>query len=204
MRRILPTSVVVVVGLLIGADLLVANPGVEALAGWLFELIVLLVAAAAVLGGVALTRQRVDDLLARRPDRAGSAAVLLGLLVVVGLGLYPGSAGIADPPLAWLVTAVVVPLVSTIFGLLFIFLLGAVRRGATIRPWETRVMLVSAAVVVAVLLPVGGDPGRWLAAAASWTLTVPIAGVFRGLLIAVGVATAVVATRLLLGIGADE
>lgn len=205
MRRTLPAAIIVVSGLVILADLLVANPGLEQLAGWLLELVVLLSAGAALLGGAALARRRVDDLLGRRTDRAGPVAVLTGLLVMLGLGLYPGSEGLAEPALGWLIAAVVVPLVSTLFALLFLFLLAAARRGVALRSRETSLMLAAAAVTVALLLPLDGPPGEWLAGAAGWTLAVPVAGVFRGLLIAVGVATAVAATRLLLGVdGADE
>jgi hypothetical protein len=66
-------------------------------------------------------------------------------------------------------------------------------------------MLAAAAVVIVLLLPIGGAAGDWLASAAGWTLAVPIGGAFRGLLIGVAIVTAVQAARVLLAVnGADE
>ncbi len=205
MRRTLPAAVIVVTGLILLADLLLANPGLDRLAGWVTELLVVLAAGAALLGGIALAVRHGTDIRARRGDRAGSIAVLAGMALVIVLGLFPGSTGVDEPVIRWLVGALVFPLVSTLFALVFLFLLAAARRGATLRSPETRVMLLSAALVVVLLLPLDGAAGDWITEAAGWTLAVPILGVFRGLLIAVGVATAVVAARLLLGVdGADE
>lgn len=205
MRRTLPAAVIVVTGLVLLADLLLANPGLDRLAGWVTELLVVLAAGAALLGGIALAVRHGTDIRARRGDRAGSIAVLAGMALVIVLGLFPGSTGVDEPVIRWLVGALVFPLVSTLFALVFLFLLAAARRGAALRSRETRVMLLSAALVVVLLLPLDGAAGDWITEAAGWTLAVPILGVFRGLLIAVGVATAVVAARLLLGVdGADE
>lgn len=205
MRRTLPAAVIVVTGLVLLADLLLANPGLDRLAGWVTELLVVLAAGAAVLGGIALAVRHGTDIRARRGDRAGSVAVLAGMALIIVLGLFPGSTGVDEPVIRWLVGALVFPLVSTLFALLFLFLLAAARRGAMLRSRETRVMLLSAALVVVLLLPLEGAAGGWITGAAGWTLAVPILGVFRGLLIAVGVATAVVAARLLLGVdSADE
>jgi hypothetical protein len=66
-------------------------------------------------------------------------------------------------------------------------------------------MLAAAAMVVVLLLPLGGSAGDWLASAADWTLSVPIGGAFRGLLIGVAIVTAVHAARVLLAVnGAEE
>ena len=76
----------------------------------------------------------------------------------------------------------------------------AVHRGLRVRGREMSVMLAAAAVVLVLLLPLGGAPGSWLAATAGWALAVPITGVFRGLLIGIAIATAVTAARLLLAV----
>jgi len=68
-----------------------------------------------------------------------------------------------------------------------------------------RVMLLAAAVVIVLLLPLGGQLGGWLAAVAAWSEAVPIGAVFRGLLIGVGILVAVQATRILLSVNpADD
>ena len=91
------------------------------------------------------------------------------------------------------------------FALLFFFLLRAVRRGLALRTRETAVMAGAAAVVIVLLLPVGGTVGDSLTTGAAWVREVPLGGVFRGMLIGVGVLIAVSAARVLLALdGNDE
>lgn len=66
-------------------------------------------------------------------------------------------------------------------------------------------MIAAALATTILLVPLSGPAGAWLADAAGWTLAVPLAAVFRGLLIGIALLTAVYAARLLLGMaGADE
>ncbi|HET8587840.1 MAG TPA: hypothetical protein VFM74_08215 [Candidatus Limnocylindria bacterium] len=200
MRRSLPTALVVIVGLLLLVDFVVVNPSLAGLAGLLILWIVLLAAAAAVTGTIALAARHVTDLVHRRGDRVGSILVLVGIGLMFVAGFYPGSAGAADPAVRWLVGALLAPLIASIFALLFIFLLGAMRRGLRLRAREMTVMLAAAGVVLVLLLPLAGDAGRLLNASADWLLAVPIGGVFRGLLIGIAIGTAVMAARLLLAV----
>ncbi|HYM53219.1 MAG TPA: hypothetical protein VEW45_07070 [Candidatus Dormibacteraeota bacterium] len=205
MRRSLPAATVVVVGLLLLLDYVVINPTLAALADLLLELLVLLAAGAALAGGVALVLRHWTEMVGRRADPLGSVVLLVGFAAILIAGLYPGSSGSTDPAVRWLVAALLAPLIASLFAMLFFFLLGAARRGLALRRRESSLMLAAAGVVVVLLLPIGGVPGDWLATAASWTLAVPIGGVFRGLLIGVAVVTAVHATRVLLAVnGADE
>jgi hypothetical protein len=73
-----------------------------------------------------------------------------------------------------------------------------------LRTREASVMLAAASVAIVLLLPLGGTLGSWLGGAASWTLAVPVAGVFRGILIGVAILTAVHATRILLAVDSSE
>ena len=205
MRRSLPTALVLLVGLVLLADFVVINPSLAALADGLLELVVLLAAAAAVAGGIALVAHHWRRLVARDDDATGSLGVLGGFGVMLVAGLYPGSAGASDPVVRWLVAAVLAPLVAAMFALLFVFVLRAGGRGLQLRPRQTALMLSSAAIVLILLLPIGGPLGAWLGSAAGWALEVPIAGVFRGLLIGVAVLAAVYAARVLLAVdGADD
>jgi hypothetical protein len=65
-------------------------------------------------------------------------------------------------------------------------------------------MVIAAAAVVALLLPLGGEVGAGMADAAAWLLAGPIGAVLRGVLIGVAILAAVVAARTLLGIGASD
>ncbi|HET7141193.1 MAG TPA: hypothetical protein VFJ03_01790 [Candidatus Limnocylindria bacterium] len=205
MRRSLPVALVSVVGLLLLLDFAVINPTLATLSDVLLELVVLLAAGAAVAGGIALVQHHVTDLAQRRTDPLGSLVLLAGFAVMVVAGLYPGSEGTPDPAVRWLIAGLLGPLVAALFAMLLVFLLRATGRGLRLRPAPVAVMLAGAFVVVVLLLPLGGAVGGWLAAAASFAVDVPIAGVFRGLLIGVAVVTAVQAARILVAVdGADE
>lgn len=205
MRRSLPAALVVVVGLILLLDFVLINPTVAGLSDALLELIVLLAAAAAVAGAVALVLRHWTDLVERRRDPPGSLMLLGGFGLMLLAGLYPGSGGAGGPAVRWLVAALLAPLVASLFGMLFVFLLLATRRGLVLRPRQTTVMLVAALASTVLLLPIGGGAGAWLASAAGWATEVPIGGVFRGLLIGVAIVTAVHAARVLLAVdGADD
>jgi hypothetical protein len=192
------------IGLLVLLDLVVVNPTLGAAAGVVLELVILVAAAAALAGALSLFIRHADRLLRQRGDAAGSIALLLGLGVMLLAGLRPGATGADDPAVGWLLAALVFPLIASIFALLFVFTLSAARRTMTLRPREGTVMLGVAAVVLVLLLPVGGDIGELLARASAWTLGVPLGAVFRGLLIATAAVAAVAAAHHLLGFGVAD
>jgi hypothetical protein len=205
MRRSIPAAVVGLVGLVLLVDFVLINPLLADVSDALLELIVLLAAAAAIAGAIALVLRHWTDLVERRGDWIGSLALLVSFGVIVLAGFYPGSEGAADPAVRWVVAALLGPLVASLFALVFVFLLVAMRRGMTVRRRETTVMLLAAGVVIVLLLPLGGLLGERLASAAGWILQVPLGGVFRGLLIGTGIVMAVHATRVLLAMdGSDD
>jgi hypothetical protein len=204
MRRSLLTGVALVSGLLVLFDLLIVNPSLGEAAGALNELLVLLAAAAAVGGGATLVAHHARALTGGNGDLIGSIVLLAGMGAVLLAGLRPGSSGSSDPVVLWLVAALLAPIAASLFALLFIFLLGAFRRGFALRARETAIMAGAAAIVIVLLLPIGGQAGEWLAESAGWVRAVPLAGVFRGLLIGVGVMVAVSAARSLLALDRDD
>jgi hypothetical protein len=204
MRRSILTAIVLVTGLVVLLDLMVVNPSLDAAAGAVNELLVLLAAAAAVGGGATLVAHHARNLAAGDGDSIGSIVLLLGMAAILLAGLRPGSSGTADPAVLWLVAALLAPIAASVFALLFIFLLGAFRRGFALRVRETTLMAGAATVVIVLLLPVSGQAGDWLAASAGWVRDVPLAGVFRGLLIGTGILVAVSAARSLLATDGDD
>ena len=202
MRRSVPSALLALAGLVILGDLAIANPALGGVAGWLTQLIVLLVAGVAVAGAIALVVRNGGRVL-RGDDAIGGAAVLVGLGLVLVPGLLPGSAGADAPEVRWVVAALLAPLLAAVLALLFPMLLLAARRGLRLRGRETVVMLTGAAAVLVLLLPIGGEPGAWMASVAGWIRDVPTAAVFRGLLLGVAVMGALTAARILLG-GAAE
>ncbi len=203
MRRSIPAALVVIVGLVLLADFLVANPTLGALAGGILDVVVVLFATAAVLGLVALALRHARTVTVPGADRVGSGLVLLGMAAVLVPGLATPD-GAADPLVRWIVAALIVPLGASLLALVAIFVVPAARRGMRLRPRETTVLLVAAMVTLILLLPVGGAIGTSLGAAADWALAVPIRAVFAGLLIGAALAAAVAASRILFGLGGGD
>lgn len=204
MRRPTIPALVIVVGVLLLADLLVVNRSLGDLAGILLDAAILVAAGAALAGLASLGARRSSDLWRRRGDPIGAALVLVGMVAVLVAGLRPGAPGASDPAVGWLVSALMLPIGATLFGLLFVTTLSAARRSVETGGREAAVVIGAALVVLILLLPIGGAVGDGLARAAEWTLEVPIGAVFRGILIGVAVLAAVFAARTLLGIGSSD
>ena len=204
MRRPTIPALVIAVGVLLLADLLVVNRSLGELAGLLVDAAILVAAGAALAGLASLAVRRSGDLWRRRGDPIGAGLVLAGMAVVLIAGLRPGADGASDPTVAWLVSALMLPIGATLFGLLFVTTLFAARRSVETGGREAMVVIVGALVVLVLLLPVAGAAGDALASAAEWALEVPIGAVFRGILIGVAVLVAVFAARTLLGIGSTD
>ena len=204
MRRATIPAIVIAVGVLLLADLLVVNQALGDLAAVLVDAAILVAAGAALAGLGSLAVRRSSDLWRRRGDPIGAALVLVGMAAVLVAGLRPGADGASDPAVGWLVSALMLPIAATLFGLLFVTTLSAARRSVATGGREAMVLIGAAVVVLVLLLPLAGAAGDALAAAAEWTLDVPIGAVFRGILVGVAVLAAVFAARTLLGIGSTD
>jgi hypothetical protein len=204
-RRATTPAIVIVVGVLLLVDFLVVNDSLSQLADLAVSAVILIAAGAALAAVAALAVRRAGDLWRRRGDPVGAALVLAGIGAMLVAGLRPGSAGATDPAVRWLISALLIPIAATLFGLLFFTTIAAARRSAAGRGRQALVLVAAAAVMLVLLLPFGGEAGDRMSAAASWALDVPIAAVFRGILLGVAILVAVVAARTMLGVGsADE
>lgn len=205
MRRPIHAALILVVGLLLLADFLVVNRSLGQLSELAIQAAVLVAAGVALAGVASLALRRGGDVWRRRGDPVGALLVLAGMAAVLGAGLRPGAAGAADPAVAWIIAALLVPIGASLFGLLFVSTLAAGRRSVAGRRPEAVIVVAAALLTLVLLLPLGGSVGAWLADASSWSLAVPIGAVFRGFLIGIALLTATVAARTLLGMGsADE
>ena len=204
MRRSILTGIVLATGLVVLLDLMVVNPSLDDAAQAVNEVLVLLAAAAAVGGGATLVAFHARNLASGDGDSTGSIVLLVGMAAILVAGLRPGSSGSSDPAVLWLVAALLAPIAASVFALLFVFLLGAFRRGFALRVRETSLMAGAAALVLVTLLPIGGQAGEWLTTGAGWLRDVPLSGVFRGLLIGIGILVAVSAARSLLALDGDD
>jgi hypothetical protein len=203
-RRPTITALVVITGLLLLIDLLVVNDALGDAAGVVVDAAILVAAGAALAVVASLAVRRGGDLWRRRGDPVAAVLVLSGIAAMLVAGLRPGASGASDPAVAWLIGALLVPLGATLFGLLFISTLGAGRRAVGQRGHEPKVMVGAAMIAIVLLLPLAGSVGAWLSEASGWALAGPIGAVFRGLLIGIAVAAAIMAARAMLGIGAAD
>ena len=206
MRRPTIAALVVVVGVLLLADFLVVNASLAELAMLAIDAAILVAAGAGLAAVAALVLRRSGDLWRRRGDPVGAALVIGGAAAMILAGLRPGGEGAADPAVGWLLSALVIPIAATLFGLLFVTTLAAARRSLDGRAGgrEASVLVGVAILSTLLLLPLSGTAGTWLSEAAGWALAVPIGAVFRGLLIGIAILAAVFAARTMLGIGAAD
>jgi hypothetical protein len=203
-RRPTIPALVIAVGVLVLADFLVVNRALGDVAGLVIDAAIVVAAGAALAGVGALALRRAGDLWRRRGEPIGAALVLVGMAAVLVAGLRPGAGGASDPAVSWLVSALMLPIGATLFGLLFVTTLSAARRSVDAGGREALVLVGSAVILLILLVPIGGTLGDALAAAADWALEVPIGAVFRGILIGVAVLVAVFGARTLLGIGSTD
>ena len=204
MRRPTLPALVIAVGVLVLADFLVVNRALGDVAGLVIDAAIVVAAGAALAGVGALALRRAGDLWRRRGEPIGAALVLVGMGAVLVAGLRPGAGGASDPAVSWLVSALMLPIGATLFGLLFVTTLSAARRSVDAGGREALVLVGAAVILLILLVPIGGTLGDALAAAADWALEVPIGAVFRGILIGVAVLVAVFGARTLLGIGSTD
>lgn len=200
MRRPSVSALVVIVGILLLADFLVVNESLGQIASLIVDLAILVAAGAALAAVASLAARRGTDLVRQRGDPVGAVLVVVGMGAMAVAGLRPGADGASDPAVRWLLAALVIPIGATLFGLLFVSTLGAARRSVLSRDRTATLLVIVALVSLVLLLPFGGELGAWLRSVSGWTLEVPIAAVFRGLLVGVAILTAVFAARTMLGI----
>lgn len=201
MRRPSVSALVVIIGLLLLADFLIVNESLGQLASIAVDLAIIVAAGAALAAVGSLGLRRGLDLWRRRGDPVGAVMVLVGIGAILVAGLRPGSEGASDPAVRWILVALLIPIGATLFGLLFVSTLVAARRSVASRDQAATLLVTISLITLVLLLPLGGGPGAWLAAGAAWWLEVPIAAVFRGLLMGIAVLAAVYAARTMLGIG---
>ena len=200
MRRPSVSALVVITGILLLADFLIVNESLGQLASIAVDLAIVIAAGAALAAVGSLGVRRGMDLWRRRGDPVGAALVLVGIGSVLGAGLRPGSDGASDPGVRWILAALLIPIGATLFGLLFVSTLAAARRSVASRDPTATLLVTTSLITLVLLLPIGDASGAWLGPAAEWSLEVPIAAVFRGLLMGIAVLAAVFAARTMLGI----
>ena len=157
---IIPWILASTVGLLVLVHFFVSMPGLDPLFSGLIEWATIIAAFGVLLGLVNVARVHGRRVVQREGGWPYSLALLLSALVVLTLGMIPGSTGSGDPLVQWLFRYVLEPLATTFFSLLAFFLASAFFRALRLRNIEALLVTVSAAVV---LLTLAGLTGLSLA-----------------------------------------
>jgi hypothetical protein len=200
-RKTLPTAILIGVGLVVLADLFVANPLIDAAAAFLINIALVVAAFALVLGLINVAQVSVRKVWDRQAGWPYAYVLLLSMLAVLVLGLAdPQGRGPVQPAVAWFFEYVQLPVQATLGALLIFMLATAAYRALRLRDAESTVLVL---VVLVVLL------GQ-----VAWGLglldvlptlkerlvqVVSVAGV-RGILLGVALGSVLAGLRLLLGI----
>ncbi|HSJ52882.1 MAG TPA: hypothetical protein VLC52_03975 [Anaerolineae bacterium] len=201
LRRILPTSVAMAVGILVLVALFTTNPLLDGIGAYLVSLTVIVAAFALFLGVLNVLRVHARRVREGHKGRFYSFVLLAAMLLVIALGLPPvpnQPSGPSQPAVAWIFQNVQLPIQASFSALLVFFLVTATLRLLTVRNLESAVMLLVVLLVLAGQVTVGLAP--LLPEIRDWILNVPaIAGV-RGILLGVALGAVLTGVRLLLGV----
>ena len=178
------------------------------------------------LGLDSLARHHIIKITRRAPGWFYSAALLLGLFLTLGLGMYSWfrfqSPFALQSPFMWLYTYMIIPLQSTIFGTLAFFIVSAAYRAFRIRNFAATLLLFAAGLVMLGNTPLGGVLWRGFAEFVSliipavdahalgnaelpavvkdWLMSVPQAAASRGIGIGLALGGMAMSLRIILGI----
>ncbi|RPI57725.1 MAG: hypothetical protein EHM56_03295 [Chloroflexi bacterium] len=201
LRRILPTSVAMAVGILVLAALFTTNPLLDGIGAYLVNLAVLVAAFALFLGVLNVLRVHARRVREGQKGRFYSFVLLAAMLLVIAVGLpsIPGQpSGPSQPAVAWIFQNVQLPIQASFSALLVFFLVTATLRLLTVRNLESAVMLLVALLVLAGQVTMGLVP--LLPEIRDWILNVPAMAGVRGILLGVALGAVLTGVRLLLGV----
>jgi hypothetical protein len=205
LRRIVtvyvPWVLASIVGLLVLVHFFFALPGLDPLFNGFVEWASIIAAFAVLLGLVNVGRKHVQQIVQRKPGWGYSIVLVLSALVVIVLGLMPGSTGQGDALVQWVFHYVLEPLATTFFSLLAFFLASAFFRALRLRNLEATLVTVAAVIVllgqIAPLWPfLGTDIVRFQ----QWLLRVPAMAGVRAILLGSAIGAISTAMRVILGL----
>lgn len=201
LKRLLPTSVAMAVGILVLGALFTTNALLDGIGAYLVNLAVIVAAFALFLGVLNVVRVHIRRAREGHKGRFYSIVLLAAMLAVIALGLPTApdqSSGPNQPAVAWIFQNIQLPIQASLSGLLVFFLVTAGLRLLTVRNLESAVMLLVALLVLAGQVTVGLVP--LLPEIRDWILNVPAMAGVRGILLGVGLGAVLTGVRLLLGV----
>ncbi len=205
MRRVIPTAVMMAVGLVV---LLGQFGEFEALQPFrLRELssaftnwASIIFAFALILGLLNLLAVHWSRIRLRVEGWAYSVVLIVTVLIVLVAGL----SGPNTPSAQWVFRNVQVPLQSTMLSLLVFFIASAVFRALRVRSLNTFIMLTTALIVLLGQMPIGERISLEVVQAKDWILSVPNVAGARGILLGVALGTIATGLRLLFGVDREK
>ncbi|MBI5169338.1 MAG: hypothetical protein HZA61_07620 [Candidatus Eisenbacteria bacterium] len=157
MKREIPLFLTAVIGAIVLAGFFVPHPYVSVPADYLQRCAVIVVAFGYALGGANLVQVNLEGILRRHPDWPYKLVLLAGMGVTLVFGLFVDRAKFQDPGTVslWIYDHVYVPMNSTMFALLALFIASAAFRAFRVRSAEAALLAVSALVVMIGRVPLG-------------------------------------------------
>jgi len=199
---IIPWVLASAVGILVLVGFFVTIRGLDPLLNGLVEWATIIAGFGVLLGLVNVAQVHGRRVVRREGGWPYSLALLLSALIVLVLGLMPGSYGSGDPYVQWVFRHVLEPLSLTFFSLLAFFLASAFFRALRLRNLEATLVTVSAAIVL--LGQVRLAPLRPflepVVQLQEWLLRVPAMAGVRAVLIGAAIGAVSTAMRVLLGL----
>ncbi len=197
-KRILPTALAIVSGLLVAIDFFVENAQIDAVGMTLTDWVTILAAAAIFLGLWNVAQVHGRKIARREANWAYSLVLLGGMALMLILGFRPGSQGPSDDAVSWLFRFVYLPLNATVFSLLAFFVASAAYRAFRVRSAESAALLIVGILVLLGQVPLGFQIWPQLPLVKNWILQVVGTAGLRGVILGVALGTVATGLRLLL------
>ena len=198
MRREIPLILMVVFGWFMVAEFFVPVPWVATVGTELQQWIIIVAAAAVVLGVANVGRIHLRKVNRREKDWPYSIPLLFGIVLMGGIGLvfgiHPGS--LFD----FLYLNSYVPMQGTMFALLAFFIASAAYRAFRIRSLEAALLAITAVVVMIGRVPIGHALSSELPEISEWIMNFPNLAAKRAILIGAALGAISTGLKIILGL----
>ncbi|HDN81023.1 MAG TPA: hypothetical protein ENG33_11225 [Chloroflexi bacterium] len=201
MKKVIPTLVAFITGIIVLADFLIYNPLLDQVSNSLLNWALLVAAFAFIVGLLNVLIVHFTRIIKRERGWPYSIVLVLAMWLVIIFGVLDPR-GPQGPIVSWVFRYVQYPLQATLFAMLAFFALSAGYRAFRRQTVDATIMLVAASLVFLGQAMLISEWGKWFAAIKDWILSVPTVAGMRGILL--GVSLGVIATGLRLLLGMDK
>jgi hypothetical protein len=198
MRREVPLILTIVFGWFMVAEFFVPVRWVNRVSNELQQWIIVVAAAAVVLGVANVGRIHVDKVQRRRKDWPYSLPLLFGIALMGFFGLIFGIGEGTFFDFLYLNTYV--PMQGTMFALLAFFIASAAYRAFRIRTFEAALLAITAVLVMIGRVPVGLAISEELPEISEWIMNFPNLAAKRAILIGAALGAISTGLKIILGL----